>query len=176
MKTSLNNTGQNEELRQRNKEKKRLIDYFNFDINYMLYPMIKYFIDMKEKVPFFNDMIAEIIMVIPIKPIFLNEIPHLIFPSLVDNLINGNDNTQSNLVNLENFINAYHIKSPESVLPFVDQNMPKISDFLSENLLRPISTNTCLASLKWLSKLGGKGRNFFGEKKNYDKNLPDSNT
>jgi hypothetical protein len=128
--------------------------------------------NLKERLPFFNDMISEIIMVIPIKPRFLKQIPHLIFPSLVDNLIGGNENTQINLVNLETWTNTYYIKNAESVVPFINQNLPKITEFLSENLLRPVNINTCLASLKWLSRLGGKGRNFFVEKKITPKTCP----
>ena len=41
-------------------------------------------------------MITEIIMILPVKQRFLIEIPHLIFPSLVDNIINGNENIQLN--------------------------------------------------------------------------------
>ena len=111
-------------------------------------------------------------MVMPIKPRYLYDVPHLLFPSLVDNLINGNDNIQNNLLNLETWTNTYYIKNAESVVPFITDNMHKINDFLSDNLLRPVNINTCLASLKWLSKLGGKGRNFFREKKITAKTCP----
>ena len=46
-------------------------------------------------------MISEIIMIFPIKQKFLLEIRYLIFPSLVNNLVNGNYNIQLNLKNLE---------------------------------------------------------------------------
>ena len=167
-----NNQNQSEEVRTRNKIKKKLIDDFNSELDYILYPLIKYFMNLKERLPFFNDMISEIIMVLPIKPRFLKQIPHLIFPSLVDNLISGNDNTQINLVNLETWTNTYYIKNAESVVPFINHSLQKITEFLSENLLRPVNINICLASLKWLSKLGGKGRNFFVEKRITPKTCP----
>jgi hypothetical protein len=106
----------------------------------------------------------------PVKFKFLSEIPHLIFPSLVDSLSNSTDNIQLCLGNLENWMSIY-IKRPESVVPFLEKNLTKIIDFISNNLLRPLYINVCLVSLKWLSKLGGKGRNYL-EKKNYGKNLP----
>ena len=172
IKTYFNNLGNNDEARNKIKDKKKLIDDFNFEINYILYAILKYFVNLKEKAPFFNDMISEIIMVMPIKPRYLYDVPHLLFPSLVDNLINGNDNIQNNLLNLETWTNTYYIKNAESVVPFITDNMHKITDFLSDNLLRPVNINTCLASLKWLSKLGGKGRNFFREKKITAKTCP----
>ena len=174
MKQSTNNNSTNlsEEMRLRNKEKKKLVEIFNNEIEYILYPLIRYFMNLKIKAPFFNDMISEIFMVLPIKQRFLNQIPDLIFNSLVDNLISGNDNTQTNLANIENWTNAYYIKTSESSVPFINQNLPKITEFLSENLLKVVNINTCLASLKWLSKLGGKGRNFFLEKKITPKTCP----
>ena len=61
-------------------------------------------------------------------------------------------------------MNAY-IKNAESVVPFIQQNLSKITELLSNNLLSSANINICLASLKWLSKLGGKGRNYFKEKR-----------
>ena len=71
------------------------ISKFNNSFNY------RYFISFLKfrilpKLPFFNEMITEIIMILPIKQRFLIEIPHLIFYSLVDNIINGNENIQLN--------------------------------------------------------------------------------
>ena len=77
---------------------------FNIEIHYILYAIIKYLVNIKEKAPFFNEMITEIIMILPVKQRFLIEIPHLIFPSLVDNLVSGNENIQLNLMNLENWM------------------------------------------------------------------------
>ena len=48
----------------------------------------------------------------------------------------------------------------------------KITDLLSANLLSSANINICLASLKWLSKLGGKGRNYFKEKRIISKTCP----
>ena len=169
---SFNSITSNEEGRQAQKQaKKKLSDDFNIEINYILYAILKYLVNIKEKAPFFNEMISEIIMILPVKQRFLIEIPHLIFPSLVDNLVNGNDNIQLNLMNLENWMNIY-IKNSESVVPFIEQNLSKITDLLSNNLLSSMNINICLASLKWLSKLGGKGRNYFKEKKIISKTCP----
>ena len=43
-------------------------------------------------------------MILPVKQRFLIEIAHLIFPSLVDNLVSDNENIQLNLMNLENWM------------------------------------------------------------------------
>ena len=152
-------------------EKKKLNDDFNIEINYILYAIIKYLVNIKEKAPFFNEMISEIIMILPVKQRFLIEIPHLIFPSLVDNLVNSSENIQLNLINLETWMNVY-IKNAESVVPFIQQYLSQITDLLSNNLLNSANINICLASLKWLSKLGGKGRNYFKEKKIISKTCP----
>jgi len=170
---AFNSINPNDSARQQEKQtKKRINDDFNIEINYILYAILKYLVNLKEKAPFFNEMISEIIMILPIKQRFLTEIPHLIFPSLVDNLINnGNENLQLNLINLENWMNAY-IKNAESVVPFIQQNLSKITELLSNNLLSSANINICLASLKWLSKLGGKGRNYFKEKRIISKTCP----
>ena len=152
-------------------KKKKLSDEFNIEIHYILYAIIKYLVNIKEKAPFFNEMITEIIMILPVKQRFLIEIPHLIFPSLVDNLVSGNENIQLNLMNLENWMGVY-IKNAESVVPFIQQYLSKITDLLSANLLSSGNINICLASLKWLSKLGGKGRNYFKEKRIISKTCP----
>ena len=170
---AFNSINPNDSARQQEKQtKKRINDDFNIEINYILYAILKYLVNLKEKAPFFNEMISEIIMILPIKQRFLIEIPHLIFPSLVDNLVNnGNENLQLNLINLENWMNAY-IKNAESVVPFIQQNLSKITELLSNNLLSSVNINICLASLKWLSKLGGKGRNYFKEKRIISKTCP----
>ena len=160
-----------ESRRKEKADKKKLSDDFNIEINYILYAILKYLVNIKENAPFFNEMITEIIMIIPVKQRFLSEMPHLIFPSLVDNFLNGSDNIQLNLMNLESWMNIY-IKSAESVVPFIQQNLSKITELLSSNLLRPVNINICLASLKWLSKLGGKGRNYFKEKRIISKTCP----
>ena len=164
---SNNNPAENNEKRQR----LRLSAEFNIEINYILYAIIKYLLNIKEKTQFLSDFISEIIMIMPVKFKFLSEIPHLIFPSLVDSLNNGTENTQLCLGNLENWMNIY-VKHPESVVPFLEKNLSKITDFLSNNLLRPIYLNVCLVSLKWLSKLGGKGRNYLEKKKIMAKTCP----
>ena len=170
--TQFNSLMPENETQQRLKQsKKKLSDDFNIEINYILYAILKYLVNIKEKAPFFNEMITEIIMILPVKQRFLIEIPHLIFPSLVDNLVNGSDNIQLNLINLENWMNVY-IKNAESVVPFIQQNLSKITDLLSANLLSSTNINICLASLKWLSKLGGKGRNYFKEKRIISKTCP----
>ena len=144
---------------------------FNIEINYILYAIIKYLLNIKEKTPFLSEFISEIIMIMPIKFKFLSEIPHLIFPSLVDSLSSATDNIQICLGNLENWMNIY-VKHPESVVPFLEKNLSKITDFLSNNLLKPLYLNVCLVSLKWLSKLGGKGRNYLEKKKIIAKTSP----
>jgi len=152
-------------------QKLKLSNDFNIEINYILYAIIKYLVNIKEKTPFLSDLISEIIMTMPVKFKFLSEIPHLIFPSLVDSLCNGSENIQLNLINLENWMNIY-VKHPENVVPFIQQNLTKIADSLSGNLLRPSNINVCLTSLKWLSKLGGKGRNYLKKKKINTKTCP----
>ena len=152
-------------------QKIKLSNDFNCEINYILYAILKYLINIKEKTPFLNEIISEIIMIMPVKFRFLSEIPHLIFPSLVDSLNNGSENIQLCLSNLENWMNIY-VKHPENVVPFIEQNLSKITDFLSSNLLRPLYINICLVSLKWLSKLGGKGRNYLEKKKIIVKTCP----
>ena len=152
-------------------DKIRLSNAFNIEINYILYAIIKYLLNIKEKTPFLSDFISEIIMIMPIKFKFLKELPDLIFPSLVDSLNNGTENFQLCLGNLESWMNIY-VKHPESVVPFLEKNLSKITDFLSFNLLRPLHLNVCLVSLKWLSKLGGKGRNYLEKKKLIVKTSP----
>ena len=153
------------------KQKIELSSNFNYEINYILYAILKYLLNIKEKTPFLSEIISEIIMIMPVKFKFLSEIPHLIFPSLVDSLNNGSENIQLCLSNLENWMNIY-VKHPENVVPFIEQNLSKITDFLSSNLLRPLYINVCLVSLKWLSKLGGKGRNYLEKKKIIVKTCP----
>ena len=152
-------------------QKLKLSNDFNIEINYILYAIIKYLVNIKEKTPFLSELISEIIMTMPVKFRFLSEIPHLIFPSLVDSLCNGSENIQLNLLNLENWMNIY-VKHPENVVPFIQQNLSKIADSLSGNLLRLSNINVCLTSLKWLSKLGGKGRNYLKKKKINTKTCP----
>jgi hypothetical protein len=154
------------------REKKKLIEDFNSEINYILYPMIRYLINLKSKSPFFNDMISVIISMMPLKPTFINENPNLIFPSLIDNLLTDSNNKELNLSNLENWISNFYIKNPEGVLPFFKKSLPEISEFLIDNLTRPVSKNLWFESLKWLSKTGGMGRNFFLEKKLISKTCP----
>ena len=172
LKTAINvaqNSSGNERVEKA--QKLKLSNDFNIEINYILYAILKYLVNIKDKIPFLNDLISEIIMTMPVKFKFLSEIPHLIFPSLVDSLCNGSDNIQLNLMNLENWMNIY-VKQPENVVPFIQQNLSKITDSLSGNLLRPSNINICLASLKWLSKLGGKGRNYLKKKKINAKTCP----
>ena len=171
LKTAISQFNSNMQQDDARQKKKKLSDEFNIEINYILYAIIKYLVNIKEKAPFFNEMITEIIMILPVKQRFLIEIPHLIFPSLVDNLINGSENIQLNLMNLENWMGVY-IKNAESVVPFIQQYLSKITDLLSANLLSSANINICLASLKWLSKLGGKGRNYFKEKRIISKTCP----
>ena len=154
------------------REKKKLIEDYNSEINYILYPIIKYLMNLKTKAPFFNDMISVIITTIPLRPSFINEIPNLIFPSLIDNLSNDENNKDINLSNLEYWINLFYVKNPENVLPFFNKSLPEIYDFLAENLMRPVNKNLWFESLKWLAKLGGRGRNFFFDKKLISKTCP----
>ena len=154
------------------REKKKLIEDFNNEINYIIYPIFKYLINLKSKSPFFNDMISVIITTMPLKQTFINENPDLIFPSLIDNLLTDSNNKELNFSNLENWISLFYIKNPESVLPFFKKSLPEISDFLVDNLTRPVSKNLWFESLKWLSKTGGSGRNFFLEKKLISKTCP----
>ena len=154
------------------REKKKLIEDFNSEINYILYPIIKYLINLKSKSPFFNDMISVIITMMPLKQTFINENPDLIFPSLIDNLLTDSNNKELNLSNLENWISLFYMKNPEGVVPFFKKNLPEISDFLIDNLTRPVSKNLWFESLKWLSKTGGMGRNFFLDKKLISKTCP----
>ena len=154
------------------REKKKLLEDYNSEINYILYPLIKYLINLKSKAPFFNDMVSVIISNMPLKPSFINEIPELIFPSLIDNLINDLNNKELNLSNLEYWINLFYIKIPENVLPFFDKKLPEISEFLAENITRFVNKNLWFDSLKLLAKLGGRGRNFFLDKKLITKTCP----
>ena len=164
-------TSSDENEKKEKEEKIKLSNFFNIEINYILYAIIKYLLNIKERTPFLSDFISEIIMIMPIKFKFLKELPDLIFPSLVDSLNNGTENFQLCLGNLENWMNIY-VKHPESVVPFLEKNLSKITDFLSYNLLRPLHLNVCLVSLKWLSKLGGKGRNYLEKKKIIVKTSP----
>ena len=133
--------------------------------------MIKYLLKVKEKTYFLSDTISEIIMVLPIKFKFLKEFPHLIFPCLVDSLNNSSESNQLSISNLENWM-SYYIKSPEIVVPYIQKNITKIIELLSNNLNRSLNLSYSLSSLKWISKLGGKGRNYLKIEKVYPKTCP----
>ena len=45
----------------------RLSSDFNIEINYILYAIIKYLVNIKEKTPFLSELISEIIMIMPVK-------------------------------------------------------------------------------------------------------------
>ena len=171
LKTAINQVSNPSLTQNERNTRLKLSSDFNIEINYILYAIIKYLLNIKEKTYFLSDIISEIIMIMPVKFKFLSEIPHLIFPSLVDSLSNSTDNIQLCLSNLENWMSIY-VKRPESVVPFLEKNLTKITDFLSNNLLRPLYINVCLVSLKWLSKLGGKGRNYLEKKKIIVKTCP----
>ena len=55
---------------------------------------------------------------------------------------------------------------------FFDKKLPEISEFLAENITRFVNKNLWFDSLKLLAKLGGRGRNFFLDKKLITKTCP----
>ena len=171
-KGSITLSSSNEEEKKRNKEKNKLMDELFKETQYLLYPKLKYFINLNKKAPFFKDIISDIIMMLNIKPRALNEIPNLIFQSLIYTLLNNEENKITNLINLENLINSYYIKNTESVLPFIEKDLPKISEFLSNNILRFTNAKLCFISKRYLSKIGGKGRNYYLDKKIISKTSP----
>ena len=151
--------------------KVQIYSVFNKEIYPLLYAFIKYLIKVKEKAYFLSDTISEIIMVLPIKFTYLKEFPHLIFPCLVDSLNNSTESNQLSISNLENWM-SYYIKNPEIVVPYIQKNIYKIIDLLSSNLNRSLNLSYSLSSLKWISKLGGKGRNYLKVEKVYPKTCP----
>ena len=151
--------------------KLKLHKVFNVEINYILYAIIKYLINIKDKTPLLNSIISEIITLMPIQFKYLVDMPNLIIPSLVDSLNNSPETIALSLINLESWM-TYYPKKPETVVPFIEQNLSKIADSLFNNIFRPMNINVCLASLKWLSKLGGKVRNYSRKKKIVPKTSP----
>ena len=156
----------NDNQNQEEIERKKLINSnFYEEIFYILYAIIKYLIKVKEKKPFLNDTVMEIILSIRLKNLI--EIPTLIFPSLVDSLNNSLENINLNLQYLENWLSHY-TKRPEIVLPLIQQNISKIIDLLSSTLYHSKS----LTSLKLMSKLAGKARNYSKIKRIKIKSFP----
>ena len=168
--SSQQNANDNREQNELEKNKKINSD-FNDEIYSLLYAIIKYLVKIKEKIPFLSDIILEIIMIIPIKMKYLIQMPQLIFPSLVDSLNNNVENTTMIFENLENWMTLY-IKNPETVLPFLQQNISKIIDLLSSNLHNSVTNSLSLTSLKLITKLGEKGRNYLKIKQLITKTFP----
>ena len=152
-------------------QKLKIIDDFNIEINYILYAILKYLINLKEKEQFLNDIILEIILSIQIKLKYFIDIPNLIFPSLVESLNNTSDNISLNLNYLDIWINSYD-KKTETVLPFIQQNLSKITNLLSNNITNTNNNNICHTSLKMISNLGGKARNYSKQRKIITKVCP----
>ena len=68
LKTAINvaqNSSGNEKVEQ--SKKLKLGNDFNMEIYYILYAIIKYLVNIKDKISFLNDLISEIIMTIPVK-------------------------------------------------------------------------------------------------------------
>ena len=122
-------------IQNKKKEKNKLINDFNFEINYILYAIVKYLNNIKQRIPYFSDTITEMISVLPIKIKYLIDIPNLIFPSLIDNLFTENDKEiiKINILNIERWMNLYN-KNPENVIPTIKKNLSKFLDILSNSL------------------------------------------
>ena len=148
-KSSLNLTQNPNVNQEERRQKGALSTTFNTEIYPILYGIMKYLKNIKEKTPFLSDIISEIILIMPVRFKFLSEIPHLIFPSLVGLINNSPENTQMNLINLDNWMNIY-AKNPECVAPFIQQNMSKIIDLLTNNINTSLNITVCFSSLKWL--------------------------
>ena len=174
LKSSIKAFFQNSERQDNFADKKAKIDFYNNinqEIYYILYGIIKYLYNIKQKKPFLSAIILELVLTMPIKIKYLSEFPHLTFQMLVDSLNNGTENFQINLENLENWMSLY-IKNPENVAPYVQKSLSEIIELLSSKLYQSSNINNCLSSLKYVSKLGGKGRNFLGKKKIISRTYP----
>ena len=165
-----NSNGRQEETAER-KEKLEINNLFSLEIFYILYGIIKYLINIKEQKPFLSEIILEMILTMPVRFKYLSDIPHLTFPPLIDSLNNSTENAQLNLGNLDNWMNLY-IRFPEMVVPYIQKYLSEIIDLLSNNLHRPTNTSIYLASLKWVSKLSRKSRNYMAKKKIIPRECP----
>ena len=159
----LNNTERN--------RKTAIHNTFNIEINYILYAIIKYLINIKEQTPFLSSIISETISIMPIKLKYLIDMPNLILPTLAESLSNSSDNIPLNIMNLENWMN-YYPKRPEAVVPYIQQNISKITDSLYNNIRGSMNMNISLALLKWISKMGRKTRNYSRKQKIITKTCP----
>ena len=161
-------------IQNKKKEKNKLINDFNFEINYILYAIVKYLNNLKQRIPFFSDTITEMISVLPIKNKYLIDIPNLIFPSLIDNLFTENDKEiiKINILNIERWMNLYN-KNPENVIPTIKNNLSKFLDILSNSSTSSLKDSSIYFNIyKWLSRFGGRNLNYFKEKKVIAKTSP----
>jgi hypothetical protein len=134
---------------------------FYKEILHLNYGIMKFLINIKENFPFLKEMLTEIILIFPIKFKYRIDYAKILFSTLIEALNMNNDIIPIGLNYLEIWMNALFHK-PENVNPFLQNNINQITTLLTSHLYK--SHSISLNSLKLLSKLGGKSRNYLEDK------------
>lgn len=128
---------------------------------HLIYGIMKFLISIKENFPFLKEMLTEIILIFPIKFKYMIDYAKIVFPTLIDALNMNNEIIPIGLQYLECWMNALFHK-PENVNPFLQNSIYQMTTLLTSHLYKSYSIS--LSSLKLLSKLGGKSRNYLEDK------------
>ena len=136
---------------------------------HLVYGVMKLMINLKEDFPFLKEMLTEIIMIFPIKFKYMIEYSKIVFPSLIDALNMNQEIIPVGLQYLEQWMNALYHK-PENVKPYLQNNINLLTTLLTSHLHKNYAIS--LNSLKLLSKLGGRSRNYLEDKNINPKTSP----
>ena len=136
---------------------------------HLVYGVMKLMINLKEDFPFLKEMLTEIIMIFPIKFKYMIEYSKIVFPSLIDALNMNQEIIPVGLQYLEQWMNALYHK-PENVKPYLQNNINLLTNLLTSHLHKNYAIS--LNSLKLLSKLGGRSRNYLEDKNINPKTSP----
>jgi len=108
-------------------------------------------------------------MIFPIKFKYMIEYSKIVFPSLIDALNMNQEIIPVGLQYLEQWMNALYHK-PENVKPYLQNNINLLTNLLTSHLHKNYAIS--LNSLKLLSKLGGRSRNYLEDKNINPKTSP----
>ena len=134
---------------------------FNKETLHLVFGIMNHLIQIKESYPFLKEMLTEIIIIFPIKFRYMIEFASIVFPPLLDSLNMSQEIIPIGLQYLEQWMVALYHK-PENVKPYLQNNIGQLTSLLTSHLYKVYAIS--LNSLKLLSKLGGRARNYMEEK------------